>query len=248
MDDSLGMGCRQGAGRLGADPQDFLHRQRARSVKPLLEGAPGDVLHHEVRQPAKLAHRMDGHNVLVPDGRRRTCLAIKPPPRRCPMGQVRGEYLDRHGPVEGRVQGLEHHTHPALAKHLENLVRTQPAQSSRLVRVGRIKELDPGSTAIIGAGLILLGFQGPGCQTDCGACTRLGLAAQQACLAPELAGRGQALQLLAARRAGFQMGRQSCLFRVRQPILQGETQAVRVARMWVFGHDHSLLGRDDNEL
>ena len=88
------------------------------------------------------------------------------------VGQVRGEHLDRHGPVEGRVPGLEHHAHPALPEHLENLVRTQPAQSSRLVRDRADRGNRSRPSAVIGAGLVLLGFQGSGCQTDRGAGTR----------------------------------------------------------------------------
>ena len=103
-----------------------LHLERARGVEPFLERAAGDVLHDEVRQPAKLIDRMDGHDVLVSDGRHGPRLAGEPAPRRRAVRQRGGEHLDRHRPVERRVACLEHHAHPTPARAPRG-PRTDPA-------------------------------------------------------------------------------------------------------------------------
>ena len=50
------------------------------------------------------------------------------------------EHLDRHRPVERRVERLEHHAHPAPAQDLQHLVGTEPAQRLRPVGIGRVEE------------------------------------------------------------------------------------------------------------
>ena len=72
------MGRRQRPGGLGADPEDLPDFHRPRCVELLLERTPGDVLHHEIRQPTELIDGVDGDDVLVGDGGDGPRLAFEP--------------------------------------------------------------------------------------------------------------------------------------------------------------------------
>ena len=78
MHHPLRMGRGQGPRGLSANAEDLLHFQRARGVEPLLKRTAGHVLHDKVGQSAKLIHRVDRHDVLVPDGRGGPRLASEP--------------------------------------------------------------------------------------------------------------------------------------------------------------------------
>ncbi len=237
---SLCMRGRQGPGGLGANAQDLLHLERPRRVEPLLERAAGDVLHDQVGQPAKLIDRMDGDDMFVPDRGCGPCLAGEPAPRRRRVRQRGGEDLDGHRAIERRVARLEHHAHPPLADHLEDLVSAKLAQQFGLVRRRRIEELDPGGAGGMIALVVLRRF-GPRRQSDRRRVVRFGSLAQEPRLAPELASGGEPLQFLTARAAPLQMSRQLILLGVREPVLQRETQPVRIAAVGSGGHDRALL-------
>jgi hypothetical protein len=136
VDDPLGVGGGQAQRRLPADPQHGRDVQRPVPVDALLQRAPGDARHHQVGQPAGLVgvHGVDGDDVVVDDRGGRLRLAGEPLPRRPAGGQQRREHLDGHGAAQGRLPGLEHHAHAALAEHAEHLVGAEPAQVARLVR------------------------------------------------------------------------------------------------------------------
>jgi hypothetical protein len=129
VDEPGGVGGRQPAGDLRADPQDLGHRQRAGPVELLLEGLPGHVLHDQVRDRlVALGHLVDVDHVVVPDGRCRPGLAAEPGPGRATGGQLRGQHLDGDHPVQPVVEGPQDGAEPAPAEALEDLIPAQPAE------------------------------------------------------------------------------------------------------------------------
>ncbi len=120
-------------GRLHADPDDLLDGQRAGPVDPVLERLAGDVLHDEVRQPARGVDGVDGDDVVVTDRRGGLALAGEPAAGRGARGQLGGEDLDRHEPIQRRVERLEDHTHPAAADDVDDLIRADPAEMGGVV-------------------------------------------------------------------------------------------------------------------
>ena len=139
VDQSLRVGRGQSAGGLHADPYDLADRQRAVAVDPLLERPAGDVGHDEVGQSLLLVDGVDGHDVVVADRGRRPRLAGESPTRGGTDRELGGEDLECHEPVQGRVERLEHHAHPAPADDLDHRVLAELAEHPRLVR--RFEEL-----------------------------------------------------------------------------------------------------------
>ena len=74
-------------------------------------------------------------------------LACEPPPRSRRRGQLGGQELDRHQPVEGPVPGQEDEAHPAPANQADHVVRPELAQLSRFV--GGIEQAQ-GKLVIVG--------------------------------------------------------------------------------------------------
>ena len=112
------------------------------------------------------------------------------------------EHLDRHRPIEGRVARLEHHAHSPLPQDLEHLVGPEPAQGLGPVGIRRIEEPQPGAllSARIVVVLIVLDRR-RGARPIVGRPDGSGSLAQQPGLGPELARRGEPLQLLRGRTA-----------------------------------------------
>ena len=65
---------------------------------------------------------------------RRARFAGKPLPGRPAAGQVRGEDLDRHGPIQLRIKSLEDDAHAARADEPLDFIAAQPAQHFRMRR------------------------------------------------------------------------------------------------------------------
>ena len=142
VDQPLGMRRRQPRGCLMADADNLRHLQRAGAVEALLHRLPGDVLHDEVRKSIELVDAVNGDDVVVADGGGRLSLAGEAPPGSGAAGHRGGQHLDRHQPVQRRLEGFQHHSHAALPDHVLHLVRAQRAEKARARR--RLEEVQVG--------------------------------------------------------------------------------------------------------
>jgi hypothetical protein len=199
--DSLGMRCRQRTCRLGADPQEIFHLQGPGGIEPLLKGTAGNVLHDQVREPETLIDGMNRHDMLVPDGGHGPGLAGKPAAGGGTMSQDGAEHLDRHGPIQRWVAGLEHKPHPTPAQDFEDLIGPEPANRLRVVGIGRVEESEPVVVPLVVLLPALTREDTLGNEAGGGRAARIGLTAEQARVSPEVAGGRHLLQLLAAGRA-----------------------------------------------
>ncbi len=150
MDQALGVRRGQPERRLHADPKDFLGAQRAVAVDPVLERSAVDAGHHQVREAGLRigVDGVDGDDVIVDDRRGGLGLAEEPPTCGAAGGELRGEDLDGHHPVQRRVDRLEDDPHAPLAQHPDDLVR--PESSQVLGIVGGCQEIEVGSLAADG--------------------------------------------------------------------------------------------------
>lgn len=65
MHHTLTVSRMQAGRRLGADPQDLLHQQRAIAIDPRLQRLTGNVLHNQVRCFAVRVDIVNGHDMFV---------------------------------------------------------------------------------------------------------------------------------------------------------------------------------------
>ena len=82
----------------------------------------GDVFHHQERCPVGLARIEGSHDVGVRQPCRRFDFTLKPLLQFLCLGDSGRQHLDRHQPFHHPVLSLQHHPHPALAKHVQNEV------------------------------------------------------------------------------------------------------------------------------
>jgi hypothetical protein len=120
----------------------FHHVQRAGAVEACLERLAGDILHDQVGQAVVLVDAVDGDDMVVADRSRGLRLAREAPPGCGAASHRCGHDLDRHQPVQGRVERLEDDAHAALADHLLHLVGAQGAEE--FGPVGGAKEVQIG--------------------------------------------------------------------------------------------------------
>ena len=54
---------------------------------------------------------------------------------RRPIGRVfRCQHFDGNGPMQRRIEGFQHHPHPALPNHFKHFIGAQPAEGGCVVR------------------------------------------------------------------------------------------------------------------
>ena len=128
------MGGGQPGGGLHADAEDFDQRQRSSVVQPALQGRPADVGHDEIGQPGRFGHAVDFDHVVVDHRGSRLGLAGETLSCRSAAAQVRGQDLDRHVPVQGGVEGLQHDAHSARADDAHDFIRPPAAEHPIIVR------------------------------------------------------------------------------------------------------------------
>jgi hypothetical protein len=98
---------------------------RSRAVEPGLQRLAFDELHHQVGQAIHLVDAVDGNNVLVVDGSGGLGFADEPAASVGAAGQDESRDLDGHQSPQGRIERLQHDTHPSLPDHFEHLIRVQ---------------------------------------------------------------------------------------------------------------------------
>jgi hypothetical protein len=101
------------------------HAERAVTGQDVAQGAALDELHDEehhrrrvgpVTEPARpLVVHVDDRGMVDPGGR--AGLTLEPRTEGRVRRQARVHHLDRHGPVEARVDAAVHHGHPAPGQH-----------------------------------------------------------------------------------------------------------------------------------
>ena len=133
MDQAQRVGGGQAPGDLLADPQDLRHLQRPGAVDVLLQGLARDEFHHQIRQRVHFAHRMDGHDMLMADRRRRLGF-----PQETLVGvgirsQLRRQHFDRDHAVQPDVVPAQNDPHSAPPQDLGDLVQADSPQPARLV-------------------------------------------------------------------------------------------------------------------
>ena len=136
---ALLVGGPQARGNLAGDGHSLAGRQLAVAFQPGAERLAVQQLHGQVRRAAVLAHLVDRDDMVVLDRRRRPSLAQEPCPRRLAGRLRRLHHLQRHAPLELRVDGLQHHAHAAAAENPPDAIGPDPPQLVRLLR--RIHEL-----------------------------------------------------------------------------------------------------------
>ena len=92
------MGGGQTIGDAGQQLGDILPIARL-PLNPVLERAAVDEFGHQILPAVEFTYVIDGEDVRMIERRRHLRLALKSPAS-CRIGEVVGEELDRHGPVE----------------------------------------------------------------------------------------------------------------------------------------------------
>ncbi|GEM_PF-1947724 len=116
---------RQSLGDLTAPSQDLVEPRLALR-EAILQGFAFQQFHGEVRQAVDLPDLVDGGDVVArqPGGG----LGLE---EHSLLGERDGDllhHLDRHGPLQHRVDASVHHPHAALPKELDNAVMLDAAQ------------------------------------------------------------------------------------------------------------------------
>ena len=135
MDQPAGVGGGQAGGDFRTQPSDRAPARRPVRVEVILKRAARHVLHHQDRQPVHFLDGVDGDDVRVAHGRGGLGFALEPLPGQAVAGEVRGQHLDCHPALQGRLEPLEHQSHAALAEQLRDFVGVELAQ--RLQRLRR---------------------------------------------------------------------------------------------------------------
>ena len=73
----------------------------------------------------------DGDDMVMTDGRRRLCFAQESFHGHGTCRRLRHEHFDGHDPIQLRIIGLEHHSHPATTNHFDDFVGAEFADSPR---------------------------------------------------------------------------------------------------------------------
>jgi hypothetical protein len=115
MDDPPPMGVVERVRDLDGIPKRLIERQRP-PQQTLGERLALEVLHHQEVDAAGAADVVDGTDVRMAERSERPGLALEPGPERGVARHVLGQHLHGHGPVQARVRGTVHLTHPALAE------------------------------------------------------------------------------------------------------------------------------------
>ena len=93
-------------------------------VQSLLEGHAADIVHDEVRHPLRFVHGVDRYHVVVYHRGGRLGFPHKALACGRAGGELGRQNLDRHETIEGAIEGLEDHSHAALADTVHNLIRS----------------------------------------------------------------------------------------------------------------------------
>ncbi len=206
-------------------------------IQAVLQGCAGDVLHHEVRHAVGFVHVVDGDHIIMSDFGGRPGLAQE---SFAGIGVVRLKDLHRHHAMEAGIEGFQDKSHAAPADDFADLIMSQPADLSRLVR--RQEEVEWG----VGRGESrIVAFPRPidgrfdlhhrllKCGLD-----RLRLILEPTYhVRPGFPVRRQVLERLPAGRAGVEVAGESALFRVGQGTGQhvAKTILIGAGNRWCHG-------------
>ena len=119
MDDAFVVGELERFADLGDDGQGLLGGEAA-GMLDLAQVAAIHELHHEVMQVARPPKVMDGDDVGVAQAGQRTGFAVEPLGKPRVTGCGRGQDLQRHQPVQGRLARFIDSAHAALADEAED--------------------------------------------------------------------------------------------------------------------------------
>ena len=132
VDEPGGVGGGQPGGGLRADPHGLRHGQLLHPPQPLFQGLAGHQLHDQERQPGLrvLIDLVNGDDVLAGHGGGGAGLPAEPLAGGVVAGQLRVEDLQRHVPLQHRVEGVQDDAHAAPPDHPVHLEPAQPPDAA----------------------------------------------------------------------------------------------------------------------
>ena len=131
------MGRAHRVGEGDREREEALHREAARGDR-LAERLALDELHGQEAQPVGFLDRVQRHDAGVAERGDRLRLALEALDLLRVERHLRGQDLERHAPVEARVERQVHLAHAARAERLEDLVRAERAADEAAVRLAPV--------------------------------------------------------------------------------------------------------------
>ena len=122
VDDAVDVRVVEPFADIDRDVQLAAHAQLLRAGHALLQILPLEELHREVGLTLVLAEVVDGDDVAVRQLTGGPGLAEESFTEVSALVNRRRDHLDRHRPLQQRVVGAVHDTHPALSQSLEELI------------------------------------------------------------------------------------------------------------------------------
>ena len=125
MDDPGGVRLREAVGHLRGDGKELSHRSRA-GAEDLAQRLAVDELHGDVGRAALATDLVERHDVrMVERGRGARLVGEARQPLRI-GGDVGGQHLDGHRPLQPHVLGAIDLAHPARSERCLDLERAEP--------------------------------------------------------------------------------------------------------------------------
>ena len=139
MHDAAFVRVRERASHRSADPSDPLRVRGALAPGDVAQCPPGDELHHDERASLVLADVVDRHDADVGEARGGARFPPEPSEESIVGSELRSEHLDRDGPPEASIDGLEDLAHATSSEQGPHLVaiREQGAERGRFGHGGR---------------------------------------------------------------------------------------------------------------
>ena len=115
MHDRCGMRGRKRRRRLDRDVENFAKRQRT-ALQPFAHGLALDELRHQEPRSVVIADLVNGQDVGMIERGSGAGFVQEPAHALRISRELRPQHLERDRPPQGRIDGLEHFTHPAAAR------------------------------------------------------------------------------------------------------------------------------------
>ena len=126
VQDALAVRRAHGVGECDREREEALHREAARGDL-LAERLALDELHRQEAQAVRFLDRVQHHDAGMAERGDRLRLALEALDLLRVERHLRRQHLERHAPVEARIEREVHLTHAARAERLEDLVRADTA-------------------------------------------------------------------------------------------------------------------------
>jgi hypothetical protein len=115
MDDAERVRVTERIGDVTHDANHIIDGELSFAVQALTQRLPFDIGHRVVQQPVGLSDQQNGHDVGMMHARRQLNLASEPLDAQR-AGELGGQYLDHHPPIERLLPGDEHARHSPAAE------------------------------------------------------------------------------------------------------------------------------------